>query len=228
MKPKWHTKWQDDLTLFLAIPFRLPSTSNPSPIMLESLTTLTTSGIIAYGVVGYIVYAVVWNVYSVYLGKLSQIPGPKLAALAYFYQSYYDLYPYQGKWLFHQKLLHKIYGPIVRVGPDEIHISDPEFYNEFAGVGKTREKRDKSKLWYWFSGSGENIDGSAFATLDHAHHQVRRAAMNPFFSMRKVQELEGRVRGHVEKLRGRVEKVRGTGEVVNLMAAMSALTLGES
>lgn len=45
--------------------------------------------------------------------------------------------------------------------------------------------------------------------------------------MKKVQELEGRVKVHVEKLRDRFLEIKGTGEVMNVMAATSALTLGE-
>lgn len=43
--------------------------------------------------------------------------------------------------------------------------------------------------------------------------------------MKKVQELEGRVKVHVEKLRDRFLEIKGTGEVMNVMAATSALTL---
>ena len=38
------------------------------------------------------------------------------------------------------------------------------------------------------------IGTSAFATLNHRHHRLRRAVMEPFFSLKKVRELEGRVK----------------------------------
>ncbi|KAF7194940.1 Cytochrome P450 monooxygenase [Pseudocercospora fuligena] len=149
--------------------------------------------------------------------------SPKLAGLTYLYQSYYDLYPHQGRWLFQQIALHDKYGPIVRVGPDEIHISNPKFYDTAFGTAK--RKRDKSMTWYWFVGSGTNIDGSAFGTLSQDQHAIRRSAMNPFFSMKKVRELEDRIRVHVEKTRTVLEKAGEEGTPINLLYLMSAMTM---
>ena len=41
--------------------------------------------------------------------------------------------------------LHKQYGPIIRINPYEIHIIDPEFYDELY-VGHNKRKSD---LWSW-------------------------------------------------------------------------------
>lgn len=168
-------------------------------------------------------YIISRGIYNLYLSPIAHVPGPKLAALTYFYQSYFDIYPYAGHWLFQQIELHKRYGPVVRVGPDEIHIDDPDFYSEFAGTSTKR--RDKSTTWYWFTGMKQVIGLSAFATLDHDHHALRRSAMNGFFSTRRVQQLEGRIRGHVKKMTERLLGYESTGEVVNLLYLASALTL---
>lgn len=179
--------------------------------------------LVAAVTVATILYVVAASVHRIFFSPISRIPGPKLAALTYFYQSYFDLYPYQGRWLFQQIELHKRYGPVVRVGPDEIHVDDPEFYAEFAGTSTKR--RNKSTTWYWFSGMKQNIGVAAFATLDHDHHALRRGAMNGFFSKRKVQELEERIRSHVRKMIERLMESKKAGEVVNLMYLTSALTL---
>ena len=172
-------------------------------------------------VVAYLTVGAIWRIY---FHRLSHLPGPKLAAITYLYQSYFDIYPHQGRWLWQQIALHERHGPVIRVGPDEIHISDPTFYEQ--AFGSATHKRDKSKLWYWFSGSGTTIDGAAFTTLDHRLHAVRRAAMNPFFSMRKVRELEGRVRVHVERMREVLVAAGRREEVVDLFSLASALTMG--
>ena len=178
-----------------------------------------------YGISALFLYLLIGGVYRICFHRLSHLPGPKLAGLTYLYQSYYDLYPYQGRWLFQQIALHEKYGPIVRVGPDEIHISDPKFYDTAFGTAK--KKRDKSMTWYWFVGSGTNIDGSAFGTLSQEQHAIRRSAMNPFFSMKKVRELEDRIRVHVEKTRTVLEKAGEEGKPINLLYLMSAMTMGE-
>ena len=104
-----------------------------------------------FAVTAFTSYLAILSIYRLFFHRISHIPGPKLAALTYYYQAYYDVYPHKGKWLFHQMSLHEKYGPIMRVGPDEIHIADPDFYAEFAGSATKR--RDKSPLWYWFAGN---------------------------------------------------------------------------
>lgn len=182
--------------------------------------------LVTFAVTAFTSYLAILSIYRLFFHRISHIPSPKLAALTYYYQAYYDVYPHKGKWLFHQIALHKKYGPVVRVGPDEIHIADPDFYAEFAGSATKR--RDKSPLWYWFAGNEDFIGTSAFATLDHRHHRLRRAVMEPFFSLKKVRELEGRVKVHVEKLRKVVLGFGEREEVCNLSAAMSAVTLGKT
>lgn len=163
--------------------------------------------------------------HRLFFHRLSHIPGPKLAALTYLYQAYYDLFPHTGQWIFKQGRLHTAYGPIVRVGPDEVHIDDPEFYTEFSG-NETTKKRDKSKLWYWFVGAGDLIDSSSFATLGAAHHGLRRKALEGFFRENMVSGLEGRIRVHVDKMRERLSRDSRGGRAIDLIPLLSATTLG--
>lgn len=172
-----------------------------------------------------LLYLVSGSVYRLYFHRTSHIPGPKLAALTYFYQAYYDVFPYSGQWIFQQIRLHKQYGPIVRVGPDEVHIDDPEFYTEFSGDSATK-KRNKSKLFYWFVGAGGLIDSSSFATLPAEHHQIRRKALEPFFRVEMVRKLESKIVLHVEKMKSRLLKDAKGGQSVDLIPLMSAMTLG--
>ena len=39
----------------------------------------------------YIVYLSSLSIYRIYFSRISHIPGPRLAAITYYYQSYYDL-----------------------------------------------------------------------------------------------------------------------------------------
>jgi hypothetical protein len=85
------------------------------------------------------------GVYRLYFSRISHIPGPRLAALTYFYQFYYDVFPHQGQFLFECGRMHEKYGPVIRIGPDEVQINDMSFYNEIYTQGTRR--RDKSRLW---------------------------------------------------------------------------------
>lgn len=66
---------------------------------------------------------------------------------------------------------------------------------------------------------------SLLQTMSHDQHRVRRAALNPFFSKRAIQALEGMVVEKIERLVGRLEQTYRRGEVVNLTNATAALTM---
>ena len=93
-------------------------------------------------------------------------------------------------------------GPIVRINPHELHIIDPDFYDELYGVGSAK-KLDKYDQWVKLAGA----PGSTFSTVSHDVHRTRRGALNPFFSKRSVQQLEPLIRSKVEKLSDRFSKL---------------------
>jgi hypothetical protein len=173
-----------------------------------------------------VVYIFGLAVFRLYFHRISHIPGPKLAALTYYYQTYYELFPYQGQFVFKCEELHKKYGPIIRIGPDEVHINDHRFYTEL--YGSALHRRNKSPLWYWMTGIGSFGDQSMFTTIDHTHHRLRRSGLGTYFSKRKVQELEPRIKEKVLQLRDRVLQAAGTKKPLDIKVAYGAMTLGGS
>lgn len=103
-------------------------------------------------------YLIAGAVYRLYLSPLSKFPGPKLAALTLWYEvfhltspilsnilryeSYYDVI-LGGQYTFHIKKLHDQYGPIIRINPYELHISDPSCYDTLYASSAGGEERDK-------------------------------------------------------------------------------------
>jgi hypothetical protein len=88
--------------------------------------------------------------YRIYFHPISHIPGPKLAAVTEWYQSYYDLWPHSGRFLWKTAELHEQYGPIIRIGPNEVQVKDPDYYSEMYTSGNRR--REKSPLFFWTNG----------------------------------------------------------------------------
>ena len=109
-------------------------------------------------------------------------------------------------------------GPIVRIGPNELHISDPDFYDVLYTGGA--EPRDKDI----FAINGFGLAKSHIATEKHDHHKLRRAALNPYFSTQAVTKLEPVIRAKVEILSSGLNLAHETGELVNLEVAIMALT----
>ncbi|KAL8990518.1 MAG: hypothetical protein Q9177_000849 [Variospora cf. flavescens] len=87
-----------------------------------------------------LLYSFVLVVYRLAFSKLSGFPGPKVAAATYWYEFYFD-WLRKGKYIFEIEKMHEIYGPIVRINPDELSISDPEAYNDIY-VSESRRRTD--------------------------------------------------------------------------------------
>lgn len=89
-------------------------------------------------------YACYIAIVRLYLSPVAKFPGPRLAALTFWYEFYYDVVK-GGKYTWKIAQLHDQYGPIVRINPFEIHINDPEFYDELYVNASKR----KTEIWSW-------------------------------------------------------------------------------
>ena len=196
-------------------------------------------------------------IYRLFYSPISHIPGPKIAALTFWYVVYFKLptnFPFlpralyiyckkrdicihhiryefyydvvlRGQYIFHLRTLHARYGPIIRINPYEIHISDPLYYDTIYASSASGEKRDK---WEW-STKGVGLPGSVISTIGHEQHKARRAVLNPFFSMTSVRKLQPVVE---ERVRLLIERIRGFKDVdenvLEINQLFSAFTNGES
>lgn len=165
------------------------------------------------------VYLLTLGTYRLFFSPISHIPGPKLAALTWLYEFYYDII-LGGQYTFKIISLHDQYGPVIRINPSEVHVGDPDFHSElYAGGTRRRQK------WRFFT-KQFGADESALSTVDHDHHRVRRAAVAPFFSTQSVRRLQPVVEERVDALLERLKGVQGG--VVDLMYPFSAFTNGKS
>lgn len=71
-----------------------------------------------------------------------------------------------------------------------------------------------------------NNPKSAFATSDHYVHRIRRGALNPFFSKRKISERVSRLQDHIDELCHRLKtEFQGNGRVLVINDMWSCWTL---
>ena len=159
-------------------------------------------------------------VYRLYLSPIARFPGPTLAACTGWYEAYYQLIQGGGgRFTFHLQRLHdtygknrvaalrmlssvinvltKVVGPIIRISPWEIHIRDPGFYDT---IYSTSHPLDKPKSVAHWSG----IYNATFTTTGHALHRLRRSAIAPSFSKRKVLDRAPFIQSQVEKICSRL------------------------
>lgn len=87
----------------------------------------------------------------------------------------------------------------MRVSPNELHISDPDFYDTVYSHGSDIDKPEYMK---WSFGTPETM----FAATDSTLHRARRTSLNQFFSKRKILELAPRIRDQIQKMFSRLEQ----------------------
>ncbi|KAJ5431628.1 hypothetical protein N7445_008126 [Penicillium cf. griseofulvum] len=139
-----------------------------------SLSSLSLVLTVLYGL--YIIVQCVWRLYY---HPLAKFPGPRLAAVTLWYECYFDVF-LGGQYFKEIDRLHSIYGPVVRISPNELHVKDPNWFSELYPAG-SRRRRDK---YAWFLSEG--TDATSSATVQHHIHQQRRSAFAPSFSKQAV------------------------------------------
>ncbi|KAF7353827.1 Cytochrome P450 [Mycena venus] len=149
-------------------------------------------------------------------GPLKKVPGPWLAARTRWYKAYFDLIR-DGGFLRHLDWLHKQYGPVVRVGPSEVHFSDPTALEIIYGH---RSNFVKDPIVY----GAFMQDLSSFGFRDPHEARKRREMLNPLFSRRATLKLEHAIQAKVDKLVDRVLSYEG-GPACNLFMAFRSATL---
>jgi len=213
--------------------------------MLEVLHFSSVGAILGTLVALWSVSLVMRGVWRLYFSPIAKFPGPKLAALTYWYafvlfgsalrfwelkdqktykpryEFYYDIIC-RGQYVFQIQKLHQKYGPIIRINPHELHIIDPAFYDTLYAGAAGGKKRDRD-VWHTNS---MGIPDTVLTTVSHDLHRKRRAALSPFFSKQNIALVLGQVQENVDLLVRRLASFKGTGQVVSLEHALNAYTNG--
>ena len=84
----------------------------------------------------------------------------------------------------------------MRISPSEVHIQDPDFYENVYRLPYEKLHRLKHRF---------NNSLATFSTVDYNLHKTRRAALNPFFSQRKITEYSPVIQEHIQRLCSRIE-----------------------
>ncbi|KAF2462397.1 cytochrome P450 [Lineolata rhizophorae] len=178
---------------------------------------------VAAGLVG--LYVLSKTVYRLLLHPLRKFPGPKLAAWTYWYEMYYDVF-LGGQYEFQIKKLHQQYGPIVRINPEELHVSEPSFYAVLYTPGPNQEngfRVPKRHKWLRFVRLFGHQDQAFFTTADHDLHKLRRGAVERYFNPANVKKVEALLREKVEIVCQRFTEEGAKGEGVPIKLGMTCL-----
>ncbi|KAF2124280.1 cytochrome P450 [Dothidotthia symphoricarpi CBS 119687] len=163
----------------------------------------------------FVAYLFALAVYRLYLHPLRKFPGPRIAAVSTLYEAYFEIW-LNGQYSREIARLHDLYGPIIRVTPNELHIRDSRFFDEFYGKNLHLDKEG----WDVKFGS----EGGVLTTVNAAVHKRRRAALSPMFSRRSILDLIHIIHRHIDTLSARLREAEARKEPINLTLAFPALT----
>ncbi|KAF9890904.1 hypothetical protein FE257_005480 [Aspergillus nanangensis] len=180
--------------------------------MLQGVISPHGRSLILLGLVSPLAYlitsAVFKFIYRVYLHPLSKVPGPKIAAGTSLWLAYHT---FIGDECTTVSKLHKRYGPVLRVAPNEVDIADGDaiepIYVARGGFAKTPAY---SKF---------DIDGHStiFSTLTLPDRASRAKAVAPLFSTNSIRQSEPTLAEVFDDFVARLQLEARTGKPVNVL-----------
>ena len=116
--------------------------------------------------------------------------------------------------------MHRQYGPVVRIAPNEISIAHRDGWRDIYAARPGHKPFPKNPLWW--GGKSVGIPESLINAEDPADHERMRKLINPAFTVRAVEAQEPIIQSYVDllisRLRDRVlEDSSGTGAVVDIV-----------
>ncbi|GIZ47203.1 hypothetical protein CKM354_001030200 [Cercospora kikuchii] len=154
-------------------------------------STNVSSWTFTIGVAGSLaVWILLQTIYRLFLSPIAQVPGPTFAAISGLYELYFDLAK-GGRLPWKIQELHDQYGPIVQIGPNEVHVADPQYASRHFN-----KRADKYALHRHRFGFPE----AASETPESDLHKHRANALAPVFSRKAVVDMERLVQAQVSKV----------------------------
>lgn len=108
-------------------------------------------------------------------------------------------------------------GPIIRISPHELHVTDPAFFEKLYSHDGRWNKYDWS-----YDAFGSKM--STVCSIDHDVHRRRRAPLNAFFSKASISRRQDLIQNLAVKLCDRIDQFCGSTKIINLSHAISAFT----
>ncbi|TID01688.1 Trichodiene oxygenase [Colletotrichum higginsianum] len=159
-----------------------------------------------------LIYLVAKYIWRAFLCPLANFPGPRMAGITKLYEAYHVLI--KNDWLENLISLHVQYGPVVRIGPNELHFIDHKFSLEH------HKRPDLLKCDNYYGILNKLLGG----LVSPSDHSKRAASMRPIFSGQTFAEFAPTMDKHIESLHSRLTDAAADTEAVNLTHFLWAYT----
>ncbi|KAH9897417.1 Alpha/Beta hydrolase protein [Xylariomycetidae sp. FL2044] len=115
--------------------------------------------------------------------------------------AYFDIYTKEAAaWLIPPGV--QMTGPIVRMGPFELHVSDPAFFNTTYRQGGKWDK-------YAWNVDAFTAKAATIFTPDHPRHKARREPLNPYFAKSEIFKRQEMLHRRLRKLLAQITRFAG-------------------
>ncbi|KIK54818.1 hypothetical protein GYMLUDRAFT_249166 [Collybiopsis luxurians FD-317 M1] len=157
--------------------------------------------------------------YRLFFHPLHKYPGPVLAAVSSWYEVFYN-FVLGGEWMAEIEKMHKLYGPVVRTGPNRLHFNDRRAYHDIYSNGNTLVKEPR-----FYGSLFVHAPESSLVFSDLQQSKIRRSLLAPSFSRQAVMKLEYTIQEKVDRLVALLENFyRSPESSVMLSIAYRSLT----
>ncbi|KAH7082090.1 cytochrome P450 [Paraphoma chrysanthemicola] len=146
--------------------------------------------------------------YRIFFHPLSKLPGPFLAK---FSGAWRNAKYFRGQWHDDVLELHKKYGRVVRVAPNEVSIVDEYAMKNLYGHGHNAQKTSWYNVW--------NPPGGRthfFSTTDKKTHAFLRKRVTGAYSMSSILKYEQYIQSCLDLLFHRLQEHAGSGQAVDI------------
>ena len=149
-------------------------------------------------------YFILRPIYNVFCHPLRKYPGPKLWAATSLPWGFKWM---TGYWHFKIQELHRKFGPVVRVGPNELSYSVPEAWDDVYGREKLGSRRENPKPTWYLSPKTHEIVGAP-----HEEHGRMRKLLANGFTGTAMNDQEPLIRVHVDLFIQRLLEIADDGK----------------
>ncbi|KAH8820178.1 cytochrome P450 [Xylogone sp. PMI_703] len=145
-----------------------------------------------------IAFLVLW-IYRIFFNPIRKIPGPFWARKTHLWKAYH-----MYKRDLHQVILkaHEKYGPVVRIGPNDVNFQSRDAIDPIYKAGRAMPK---THFYDGFTAIHPNL----FSTRDETFHAIRRRQMSHSFSTATLLKFEPTFDKHLDRLYRNVEGSAG-------------------
>ncbi|KAL4967349.1 cytochrome P450 [Aspergillus stella-maris] len=157
-----------------------------------------------------VVYELGWIIYCRYFHPLRFVPGPFVASVSRLWAVYHAS---NGNMEHIQRSLHKKYGYLVRIAPNEVIVSDPGAIKIIYGIKSEFTKSDFYDAW---AAPNEIGYPGHFPSRDEKLHTEHRRLVNHVYSMSSVLDSEMNIDSCTHLLTEAIQTSARQATIVNL------------